>query len=46
VLLEAHHVRAVAAGGSNDPEANGRLQCKRHYAMVEGRRAPVRRSGR
>lgn len=33
--LEAHHVRDLRDGGSNDP-ANGRCLCRRHHKMLTG----------
>lgn len=33
--LEAHHVRDVVAGGSNDPAFNGLALCRRHHRMAE-----------
>jgi hypothetical protein len=34
--LEAHHLKAISAGGSNDA-ANGVALCPVHHALVEGR---------
>jgi predicted restriction endonuclease len=32
--LEAHHLRPLREGGTNDP-ANGRACCRRHHRMIE-----------
>jgi predicted restriction endonuclease len=39
--LEAHHLRGVAAGGSNDAASNGVCLCKLHHAMIEARKLNV-----
>jgi hypothetical protein len=36
--LEAHHVRAISAGGSNVAAANGVVLCKLHHAAIEAQR--------
>jgi hypothetical protein len=35
--LEAHHLKPISEGGSNDPVTNGVLLCKDHHARLEGR---------
>lgn len=34
-LLEAHHLRGLRAGGTNDPATNGVALCRRHHREVE-----------
>jgi predicted restriction endonuclease len=33
--LQAHHLRDLVDGGSNDPATNGRCYCRAHHRLIE-----------
>lgn len=44
-VLEAHHVRGLRAGGTNDPASNGVALCRAHHRQVEREQRQSCRAG-